>query len=157
MNTNVSPSPSALAAVAETQDNSSSVLGAITNAADAVTAEKGKGKGKERLLPAPGRKPRISRSRVIAKLASQRVASSGSGSSSIASSGTARKSLGGARVRSSLGAKVQRGSLGGIKNTHGFGPLGMDAKKRARQSEYYARRKSRAQAEPGPEPDAMQV
>ncbi|KAJ7701848.1 hypothetical protein B0H17DRAFT_1195061 [Mycena rosella] len=157
MNTNVSPSPSALAAVVETQDNSSSVLGAITNAADATTAEKGKGKGKERLLPAPGRKPRISRSRVIAKLASQRVASSGSGSSSIASSGTARKSLGGARARSSLGAKVQRGSLGGIKNTHGLGPLGMDAKKRARQSEYYARRKSRAQAEPGPEPDAMQV
>ncbi|KAJ7481732.1 hypothetical protein FB451DRAFT_1444257 [Mycena latifolia] len=154
---NGSPSPSALTAVLEKQDGSASanVLGAITNSAEPGSAAadggaKGKAKAKERLLPAPGRKPRISRSRVIAKLASQRVAS-GSSVASASSAASARKSFGGGRTRSSLGAKVQRGSLGGMKNAHGLSGA-LDAKKRARQSEYYARRKSRAV-----EPDAMQV
>jgi hypothetical protein len=138
-----------LAAVQEKPDTK--VLDAITNTAGsgaeagATTVAPGKAKGK--LLPAPGRKPRISRSRVIAKLASQRVAS-GSSIASTSTAASSRKSLGGTRVRSSLGAKVQRGSLGGMKN----GPSAvLDAKKRARQSEYYARRKSRV------EPDAMHV
>ncbi|KAJ7879844.1 hypothetical protein B0H13DRAFT_2542616 [Mycena leptocephala] len=146
---NGSPSPGALAAVQEKPDTK--VLDAITNTAGsgaeagATTVAPGKTKGK--LLPAPGRKPRISRSRVIAKLASQRVAS-GSSIASTSTAASSRKSLGGTRVRSSLGAKVQRGSLGGMKN----GPSAvLDAKKRARQSEYYARRKSRV------EPDAMNV
>ncbi|KAJ6618714.1 hypothetical protein B0H10DRAFT_2217448 [Mycena sp. CBHHK59/15] len=108
---------------------------------DATTAP---AKGKAKLLPAPTRKPRISRSRVIAKLASQRVASGSSmASTSTAASAATRKSFGGARARSSLGVKVQRGSLGGMKN----GPSSAsDAKKRARQSEYYAKRKSRGGA-----------
>ncbi|KAJ7093921.1 hypothetical protein B0H15DRAFT_831238 [Mycena belliarum] len=155
----MSGSPS-LASVSEKQD--AGVLGAITNSAGAgpsgVDSVKGaiKAGGKARLLPAaPGRKPRISRSRVIAKLASQRVAS-GSSMVSVASGASARKSLGGGRARSSLGVKAQRGSLGGIKNM-GMGMGGaLDAKKRARQSEYYARRKSRA-AETEAGPDAMQV
>ncbi|KAJ6481807.1 hypothetical protein C8R45DRAFT_1075972 [Mycena sanguinolenta] len=161
---NGSPSPSALAAV---QEKDAKVLDAITNTAaadgDVPPPPPGTGtaRGKSKLLPAPARKPRISRSRVIAKLASQRVAS-GSSIASTGSAASARKSLGGpggGRARSSLGAKVQRGSFAGMKNS-GPGPL-LDAKKRARQSEYYARRKSRAAAgagpAPGAEPDAMQV
>ncbi|KAJ6591214.1 hypothetical protein DFH09DRAFT_1358570 [Mycena vulgaris] len=143
---NGSPSAGALAAVLEKPDSSTAVLGSITNGADAAPAN-GTAKGKGKLLPAPARKPRISRSRVIAKLASQRVAS-GSSIASASAAASSRKSLGGGRARSSLGVKVQRGSFGGIKNGNGL----LDAKKRARQSEYYARRKSRAA-----EPDAMQV
>ncbi|KAJ7120974.1 hypothetical protein C8R44DRAFT_877289 [Mycena epipterygia] len=143
---NGSPSPATLAAVLEKPDPK--ILGAITNAAGAETAVAAPMKAKAKLLPAPARKPRISRSRVIAKLASQRVASGSSITSTANGASASRKSLGGGRARSSLGAKVQRGSLGGMKN--GMGGA-LDAKKRARQSEYYARRKSRA------EPDAMNV
>ncbi|CAK5278441.1 unnamed protein product [Mycena citricolor] len=105
---------------------------------DPITNSTGEPRSKGKLVPA--RKPRISRSRVIAKLASQRVAS---GSSVATSSAVVRKSLGAGngRARSSLGVKAQRGSMGVMKN-NGNGPL-LDAKKRARQSEYYARRKSK--------------
>ncbi|KAJ7507368.1 hypothetical protein B0H11DRAFT_201666 [Mycena galericulata] len=146
---NGSSSPGALAAVQEKQDTK--VLDAITNVPSASgepAAGPAPAKARGKLLPAPARKPRISRSRVIAKLASQRVAS-GSSIASTASAASSRKSLGAGRIRSSLGTRVQRGSLGGIKNG---GPSAvLDAKKRARQSEYYARRKSRAG------PDAMNV
>ncbi|KAF8843473.1 hypothetical protein BDN67DRAFT_1000891 [Paxillus ammoniavirescens] len=79
----------------------------------------------------PGRRPRISRSKVIAKLASQRAAG--------ASEGTEKA---GGKTRSSMGAGVagktrQSGGMGG--------DVVMSAKKRARQSEY-ARRRSRAVA-----------
>jgi hypothetical protein len=91
------------------------------------------------------RKPHISRSKVIAKLASQRAATA-SGSSGAKVGGTPSR---GGRVRSSLGAKLQRSSYGG--KTPGGGrvrgsgnDLMMSAKKRARQSEY-ARRKSRVE------------
>ncbi|KAJ7248120.1 hypothetical protein B0H12DRAFT_1324740 [Mycena haematopus] len=160
---NGSPSPGALAAVQEKQQEPA-VLDAITNTVDAAAdgvppLPTGTARGRSKLLPAPARKPRISRSRVIAKLASQRVAS-GSSIASTSTAGSARKSLGGGgRARSSLGAKVQRGSLAGMKNA-GPGPL-LDAKKRARQTEYYGRRKSRGVADSAPasaaEPEAMQV
>ena len=90
-----------------------------------------------------GRKPRISRSKVIAKLASQRVAG-GHGSGSGAGSNAGGSGSGGGRSRSSLGAKVQRQSYGGGKaGVRVTGDVMMSAKKRARQSEY-ARRRSRA-------------
>ncbi|KAF8893043.1 hypothetical protein BD779DRAFT_1508513 [Infundibulicybe gibba] len=89
-----------------------------------------------------GRKPRISRSKVIARLASQRAAS-GSSSRPIGSGVTA---VAGGKTRSSLGAKVQRKSFGGNGarggRRSGPGDVLMSAKKRARQSEY-ARRRSR--------------
>ncbi|EGO01234.1 hypothetical protein SERLA73DRAFT_159705 [Serpula lacrymans var. lacrymans S7.3] len=79
----------------------------------------------------PGRRPRISRSKVIAKLASQRAAEGGDGG----------KSKG--KIRSSMGANVG----GRTRQSYGGGKVGGDvllsAKKRARQSEY-ARRRSRA-------------
>jgi len=102
-----------------------------------------------------GRKPRISRSKVIAKLASQRAASGSSISSSRSSgSGTgvlkprvcAADSNG--RTRSSLGIKVARasyGSGGGLKSRSSGGnrALAVSAKRSARQSEYLRRRSSR--------------
>lgn len=95
-----------------------------------------------------GRKPRISRSKVIAKLASQRAAGTGSGvvsASGSSSGGVGAIGVGGGRTRSSLGAKVQRQSFAGGRAGVGPGSAGnvlMSAKKRARQSEY-ARRRSR--------------
>ena len=87
----------------------------------------------------PGRKPRISRSRVIARLASQRVASgSGVGVKGVGSVGDGTSVT--ARTRSSLGAAKRRSFAGG-KGARGSDVV-MSAKKRARQSEY-ARRKSR--------------
>ncbi|KAF9485662.1 hypothetical protein BDN70DRAFT_988593 [Pholiota conissans] len=96
-----------------------------------------------------GRKPRISRSKVIAKLASQRAASNRVVSGSSAAGGrpsglTPRVS--GAKTRSSIGAKVSRASYGGGSRARpsagGAGNVLLSAKKRARQSEY-ARRRSR--------------
>ncbi|KAF8178108.1 hypothetical protein K438DRAFT_2022028 [Mycena galopus ATCC 62051] len=158
----MSGSPGGLPAVQEKEK----VLDAITNtdagAAPPTGTGTGTARGRNKLLPAPaGRKPRISRSRVIAKLASQRVAS-GSSIASTSTAGSSRKSLGGpgGRARSSLGAKAQRGSFAGMKNAPGAMVM-LDAKKRARQSEYYARRKSRAVESAAPAPaaegDAMQV
>lgn len=85
----------------------------------------------------PGRRPRISRSKVIARLVSQRAA--GAGSSMSAGTGGA-----GGKVRSSMGA----GMAGKASQSHGGargGDMLMSAKKRVRQSEY-ARRRSRATA-----------
>lgn len=111
--------------------------------------------GVTRQRSAASRKPRISRSKVIAKLASQRSAS-GPGSGPLTSAGldTAGSSaVGLAAKRSSLGVgvhKAPRKSVGGARRSH-VGVSGarsseasvlLSAKKRARQSEY-ARRKSR--------------
>ncbi|KAF7329933.1 SAP domain-containing protein [Mycena kentingensis (nom. inval.)] len=140
-NASPSPAPEGLPPVEETAAPQPGVFGSIINTNNPASAAPTNSKTKTTLA---ARKPRISRSRVIAKLASQRVASGSSvaSASSIASK-SSRKSLGplAPKMRSSLGAKVQRGSLGigGVK-----GPVGthMDAKRRARQSEYYARRRS---------------
>jgi len=101
-----------------------------------------------------GRKPRISRSKVIAKLASQRAAAAtGSSSSTARPSGsglgpTLRPSLGGAGVRAprkssglrSGGARRSyAGDVGGGGKTREAAVL-LSAKKRARQSEYARRR-----------------
>ncbi|KAI6038653.1 hypothetical protein EDC04DRAFT_2509628, partial [Pisolithus marmoratus] len=81
----------------------------------------------------PGRKPRISRSKVIARLASQRAAETsavGGGTSASAPRGKTRSSIGaGASGKTRL-------SRGGAKS----GDVLMSAKKRARQSEYARRR-----------------
>jgi hypothetical protein len=93
-----------------------------------------------------GRKPRISRSKVIARLASQRAAS-GNGNVTCENGGAklaprASNDTSG-RTRSSLGAKVSRSSYGGgAKSRASGGGVLLSAKKRARQSEY-ARRKSK--------------
>ncbi|KAI6126648.1 hypothetical protein F5141DRAFT_998079 [Pisolithus sp. B1] len=90
----------------------------------------------------PGRKPRISRSKVIARLASQRAAE--------ATTFTAGASASRGKTRSSIGAGVSgktRLSRGGAKS----GDVLMSAKKRVRQSEY-ARRRSQATGGDGAEP-----
>jgi hypothetical protein len=83
-----------------------------------------------------GRKPRISRSKVIARLASQRAA----GASGSSGSAIAPRSSNGGKTRSSFGAKAQRSSFTGGSS----GNVLMSAKKRARQSEYARRRSRRA-------------
>ncbi|GBE89893.1 hypothetical protein SCP_1702190 [Sparassis crispa] len=87
------------------------------------------------------RKPRISRSRVIAKLGAQRAAtqSSATATSATASSG---------RVRSSMGARRSFGAVKAGGGSTAGADLLRSAKKRARQSEY-VRRKSRATAGAG--------
>jgi hypothetical protein len=78
------------------------------------------------------RKPRISRSKVISRLASQRAAMNlGGGVGSVGAGG---------RLRSSLGLMKQ--SLAGKRGSD----VMLSAKKRARQSEY-VRRRSRAGVE----------
>ncbi|TFY51981.1 hypothetical protein EVJ58_g10270 [Rhodofomes roseus] len=80
------------------------------------------------------KKPRISRTRVIAKLGSQRDGTQPAAPSALAPA---------PRMRSSMGA---RKSLGGVKTgraSAGGEAAKLAAKKRARQSEY-ARRRSRA-------------
>ncbi|KAF9492657.1 hypothetical protein BDN71DRAFT_1451112 [Pleurotus eryngii] len=84
-----------------------------------------------------GRKPRISRSKVIAKLASKR---DGPGPSGKVIRTSLDPRVGAGRTRSSLGAKVQREGLGGGLKSRKAEAVLM-AKKRARASEY-ARRKS---------------
>ncbi|KAF9463269.1 hypothetical protein BDZ94DRAFT_1322002 [Collybia nuda] len=100
-----------------------------------------------------GRKPRISRSKVIAKLASQRAG------------GTTTGKIGGtphtSRTRSSLGAKAQRSSFGG-KSIGGMrggasSDVMMSAKKRARQSEFARRRSKVGPLKLGNDSDAMEV
>ena len=94
-----------------------------------------------------GRKPRISRSKVIARLASQRAAS-GKGDGSDVTGGNSGARLAprascdvSGRTRSSLGTKG-----GGAKSrASAEGKALLSAKKRARQSEY-ARRKSKVAA-----------
>ncbi|KDR77256.1 hypothetical protein GALMADRAFT_225367 [Galerina marginata CBS 339.88] len=101
--------------------------------------------GSTRTRSLNGRKPRISRSKVIARLASQRAAS-GSSVASVASSLAPKpRASGSGKTRSSLGAKVSRASYGGgirSRASGGGGGVLLSAKKRARQSEY-ARRRSR--------------
>lgn len=97
-----------------------------------------------------GRKPRISRSKVIAKLASQRSSSSGTGV--LKPRVCAADSSG--RTRSSLGIKVARasyGSGGGLKSRSSGGnrALAVSAKRSARQSEYLRRRSSRVAPQGG--------
>lgn len=98
-----------------------------------------------------GRKPRISRSKVIARLASQRAANGngnelnvtgGNSGAKLASRASNDDTSG--RARSSLGVKVSRASYGGGTRSRasGGGRVLLSAKKRARQSEY-ARRKSK--------------
>ncbi|KAF5384087.1 hypothetical protein D9615_003209 [Tricholomella constricta] len=90
-----------------------------------------------------GRKPRISRSKVIAKLASQRAAGAGV-VGAVGGTPSSSRGPGPGRTRSSLGAKAQRSSFGGkpgATKMAGDGVM-MSAKKRARQSEY-ARRRSK--------------
>ncbi|KAI6130898.1 hypothetical protein EDD17DRAFT_1812121 [Pisolithus thermaeus] len=90
----------------------------------------------------PGRKPRISRSKVIARLASQRAAE--------ATTFAAGASASRGKTRSSIGAGVSgktRLSRGGAKS----GDVLMSAKMRVRQSEY-ARRRSQATGGDGAEP-----
>jgi hypothetical protein len=82
-------------------------------------------------------KPRISRSRVIAKLGAQRVTAS-------VGPVAKRSSLGSGKIRSSLGNDVRK-SYGGVKTrTSGGSDALLGAKKKARASEY-ARRRSRVQ------------
>lgn len=95
-----------------------------------------------------GRKPRISRSKVITRLASQRAASgnaNGPSGNSVAGLAPRASNDTSGKTRSSLGAKVSRASYGGGARSRGSGggSVVMSAKKRARQSEY-ARRKSKA-------------
>ncbi|KAF8268335.1 hypothetical protein EI94DRAFT_1800569 [Lactarius quietus] len=102
------------------------------------------------------RKPRISRSRIIAKLGAQRAAAAASSStipsakslsSRSAAGGTskipARVSAGGAartlRVRSSMGTAARRSYAGAKSASRGSDVL-MSAKKHVRQSEYIRRR-----------------
>ncbi|KAH7909179.1 hypothetical protein BJ138DRAFT_1155929 [Hygrophoropsis aurantiaca] len=90
----------------------------------------------------PGRRPRISRSKVIARLAEQRAETSstnsgtGLGTGINKASGKTRSSMGAGKVRSSMGV-----SATGKRSMGGGGDILWSAKKRARQSEY-ARRKS---------------
>ncbi|TCD63195.1 hypothetical protein EIP91_005862 [Steccherinum ochraceum] len=97
-----------------------------------------------------GRKPRISRSRVIAKLGAQRAASSNnnalSPASTVMAGHTPNRAAKRTRPRSSMGAATARRSLGGagIRNSHGGG--GDLLRKKVRQSEIAARRKSRVAA-----------
>ncbi|KAF9525275.1 hypothetical protein CPB83DRAFT_859806 [Crepidotus variabilis] len=100
-----------------------------------------------------GRKPRISRSKVIARLASQREASTSSSartsaSGSVTGTGVLKPRASGGRTRSSLGAKATRASYGGVggaikgRSSGGVG-VAMSAKRRARQSEYMRRKSGR--------------
>ena len=103
-----------------------------------------------------GRKPRISRSKVIARLASQRAANgNGNGLKNTTCGNSGAKLMPRAsndtsgRTRSSLGTKVSRASYGGGTKSRasGEGRVLLSAKKRARQSEY-ARRKSKVAIAP---------
>lgn len=91
-------------------------------------------------VPVPVQKPRVSRSRVIAKLGQQRAAAAATTGSHVATVPGPTTS----RARSSFGTPARR-SLGKNQRGAGGGELVMNAKKKVRQSEYYAaRRRSRA-------------
>ncbi|KIJ16450.1 hypothetical protein PAXINDRAFT_168567 [Paxillus involutus ATCC 200175] len=108
-----------------------SIVGQVADAASSASSSKPPIPLKPKVLP--GRRPRISRSKVIAKLASQRAAG--------ASEGTEKAG----KTRSSMGAGV----AGKTRQSGGKGgDVVLSAKKRARQSEY-ARRRSRAVAGDG--------
>ena len=95
-----------------------------------------------------GRKPRVSRSKIIAMLASQRAARGNenengpSGNRGAGLIPRRSKDLGG--TQSSLGAQVSRASYGGGTRARASGGGGVTmSAKRARQSEYARRRKSK--------------
>lgn len=100
-----------------------------------------------------GRKPRISRSKVISRLASQRAnAVKSDGTPSVKtprSSAMGKPVVSAGRSRSSLGARTDkptgRSSHSGLRVASGRNDLLMSAKKRARQSEYYARRRTQVE------------
>ncbi|KAF8639163.1 hypothetical protein AX17_001651 [Amanita inopinata Kibby_2008] len=101
-----------------------------------------------------GRKPRISRSKVISRLASQRANATRNqsvGNSNRQALGiTGKPLLAPGRKRSSLGVRVAKpggraSHAGGHVSSGENSGLLMSAKKRARQSEYYARRRSRVE------------
>ncbi|KAF4612886.1 hypothetical protein D9613_011118 [Agrocybe pediades] len=119
-----------------------------------------------------GRKPRISRSKVIARLASQRAAgtssSAAAGASGASGSGSrpgmgprsSSSSSGVGKTRSSLGAKVSRprasyggggnlvkGRVSSVGSTASGNSVLMSAKRKARQSEYARRRSSRVRGQ----------
>ncbi|KAK7682765.1 hypothetical protein QCA50_014148 [Cerrena zonata] len=111
------------------------------------------GTAKPALPPKPqslaARRPRVSRTRVIAKLGAQRAAAAASSSQtssapSVLKSPTSsrKRDSAGGRTRSSMGSS--RRSLGVVKNGGTRVPSGgevmMSAKKKARQSEYMRRR-----------------
>ena len=86
------------------------------------------------------RKPRISRSRVIAQLGAQRSAAS-----KVLAGSTPGRPSGSGRVRSSMGAGASRRSFAGVKAAaRSSTGSELAAKKRVRQSEIAARRKNRA-------------
>jgi len=90
----------------------------------------------------PGRRPHISRAKVIAKLASQREAQQG-GPNPTPRTGapSSHASIGVPKVRSSMNANIGRQSHG-VARAGASGDVMMSAKKRTRRSEY-ARRRSR--------------
>ncbi|KAA1471897.1 hypothetical protein DENSPDRAFT_146522 [Dentipellis sp. KUC8613] len=93
------------------------------------------------------RRPRISRSRVIAKLGAQRAAAAAG------TFGTPAKAA--PRTRSSVGTAARR-SYGGIKSGKvAGGEALMSAKKRARQSEYIRRRSRAAGGSLAPAPTTL--
>jgi len=92
----------------------------------------------------PGRRPRISRGKVIAKLASQREAQQGRGVGAIpkphaGTPSSSRTSASVPKVRSSMSANIGRQAQG-IARKRGSEDVVMSAKKRARRSEYMRRR-----------------
>jgi hypothetical protein len=95
-----------------------------------------------------GRRPHISRAKVIAKLASQREAQQ-TGVSAIPAprvgAPSSRASAGVPKVRSSMSANVGSQSRGGAR-ARASGDVMMSAKKRVRRSEY-VRRRSRVDGE----------
>ncbi|KAF8128586.1 hypothetical protein EV363DRAFT_1340007 [Boletus edulis] len=115
-----------------------SLTAAATRIVGVTAKERSSSSVKPSALPKPkvlpGRRPRISRSKVIARLASQRAA----GTHSSASAGT-RKA--GGKVRSSMSAEAAGKTRQSYNGARG-GDMLMSAKKRVRQSEH-ARRKSR--------------
>jgi hypothetical protein len=100
-----------------------------------------------------GKKPRISRSKVISRLASQRAnAVKNDGTPSVKAphvSATGKPVVSAGRTRSSLGTRTNkptgRSSHSGLRIASGGNDLLMSAKKRVRQSEYYARRRTRVE------------
>ena len=100
-----------------------------------------------------GRKPRISRSKVISRLATQRANTVKNGGPSVVNTPRARPTdrsvVSAGKTRSSLGTRINkstgRSSHSTLRIASGGNDLLMSAKKRARQSEYYARRRSRVE------------
>ncbi|KAF8523777.1 hypothetical protein BU17DRAFT_85653 [Hysterangium stoloniferum] len=84
--------------------------------------------------PLPARRPRISRSRVIARVGAHRAASGGE-ASVLSRTASGRRSLNAPKARGSLGVRAS-----GIGAKHGRDSAGMSARRRLRQSEVLRRR-----------------